>query len=179
MAFRPSQRSRRPKEDPEPNLTPVMNLMVVLIPLLLTSAQFIKLGMIEINLPPAASGARVAQAQMPKETEKKLNLTVTITDEGFYLASSMAVALGESGKGPTIPKKPNGEYDFQQLNELLYKIKKQAAGVFRDSDQIIIVAEPDIDYQTVVFTMDAARSYQTDKGPIALFPKVSLSATVM
>jgi len=178
MAFRPSQRSRRPKEDPEPNLTPVMNLMVVLIPLLLTSAQFIKLGMIEINLPPAASASAI-QAEMPKEVEKKLDLTVTITDKGFYLASSLAVAHGKNGKGPTIPKTEDGKYNFSELNKLLYKIKKRAAGVFKDTDQIIIVAEPDIEYQTIVSTMDAARSYVTDKGVIPLFPSVSLSATVM
>ncbi len=178
MAFRPSQRSRRPREEAEPNLTPVMNLMVVLIPLLLTSAQFIKLGMIEINLPPAAS-ASAAQVEMPKEVEKKLDLTVTITDEGFYLASSLAVAHGKNGQGPTIPKLETGDYNYSELNKMLYEIKQKAAGVFKDNDQIIIVAEPDIQYQTVVSTMDAARSYKTDKGEIPLFPSVSLSATVM
>lgn len=178
MAFKPSKRSRRPQESADPNLTPVMNLMVVLIPLLLSSAQFIKLGMIEINLPPASSGT-VVQTEMPKEVEKKLDLTVTITDEGFYLASSVAVALGESGEGPTIPKKADGEYDYQQLNELLARIKKKAVGVFKDTDQIVIVAEPEIEYQTVVSTMDAARTYKEEINVLPLFPSVALSATVM
>ena len=86
MAFRPSQRSLRPRVETEPDLTPIMNLMVVLIPLLLTSAQFIKLGMIEINLPPAISASEMQNR--PKEIDKRLDLTVTITDKGFYLASS-------------------------------------------------------------------------------------------
>lgn len=176
MAFRPSQRSLRPREETEPNLTPIMNLMVVLIPLLLTSAQFIKLGMIEINLPPAISAAELQNR--PKEIDKKLDLTVTITDQGFYLASSFGVALG-NGDEPTIPVSSNGVYDFDELNKNLYEIKKQAAGIYKDSDQIIIVAEPDIDYQTIVSTMDAARMYYSDKKSLPLFPTVSLSATVL
>ena len=178
MAFKPSKRSRRPEESSEPNLTPIMNLMVVLIPLLLTSAQFIKLGMIEINLPPASSGT-VMQMEMPKEVEKKLDLTVTVTDEGFYLASSMAVALGETGEGPTIPIKADGDYDYEKLTELLTRIKQKAVGVFKDTDQIIIIAEPEIEYQTVVSTMDAARTYKEDINVRPLFPSVALSATVM
>ena len=178
MAFKPSKRSRRPQDSADPNLTPVMNLMVVLIPLLLTSAQFIKLGMIEINLPPAASGT-IVQTEMPKEVEKKLDLTVTITDAGFYLASSMAVALGEEGEGPTIPKKEDGDYNYIELNDMLSKIKKKAVGVFKDTDQIVIVAEPEIEYQTVVSTMDAARTFKDDNNFLPLFPSVALSATVM
>jgi len=134
--------------------------------------------MIEINLPPAASGT-VVQTELPKEVEKKLDLTVTVTDEGFYLASSVAVALGESGEGPTIPIKADGEYNYEKLNELLTQIKDKAVGVFKDTDQIIIIAEPEIEYQTVVSTMDAARTYKDDINVRPLFPSVALSATVL
>ena len=107
MAFRPSQRSLRPRVETEPDLTPIMNLMVVLIPLLLTSAQFIKLGMIEINLPPAISASEMQNR--PKEIDKRLDLTVTITDKGFYLASSftgtggLGVATTPLRSEPTTP----------------------------------------------------------------------------
>lgn len=178
MAFRPSKRSKRPPESTELQLTPVMNLMVVLIPLLLTSAQFIRLGMIEINLPPAV-GAGGRSVAVPKEVEKKLDLSVTITDAGFYLASSLAVALGEKGEGPTIPKTADDKYNYAELNRQLYEIKRKAVGVFPDADKIIILAAPDIDYQTVVSTMDATRTIKIDGKVHLLFPVVSLSATVM
>ena len=179
MAFKPSKRSRKSAESTELNLTPVMNLMVVLIPLLLVTAQFIKLGMIELNLPPAVGTGNVSQAEMPKEADRKLNLTVTITDKGFYLASSAAVALGENGEGPTIPKLADGTYNYDELTKVLYEIKKKASGQFGDSEQIVILAEPEINYQTVIFTMDAARSVEVEKERLPLFPKVALSATVM
>ncbi len=179
MAFKPSKRKRRPDAtEPDLNLTPIMNLMVVLIPLLLSSAEFVKLGMIELNLPPAAGAAATAVSQMPQETEKKLDLTVTVTDKGFYIASSAAVALGKSGEGPTIPKLAD-KYNFQKLTEYLYKIKQKADGVFRDDNKIIILAEPSIDYQTVVSTMDASRSIKVDGKWKPLFPDVSLGATVL
>lgn len=179
MAFRPSaRRTARKIETAEPNLFPVINLMVVLIPLLLTSAEFIKLGIIELNLPPAAARTKKAQMEKPKESEIRLELAVTITDEGFYLSSSLAIARGKEGKGPTIPK-VNDEYNFEELANILYDIKKKAVGKFPDTDQIVILAEPDIDYQTVVSTMDASRSIIVENKRLSLFPKVSLSAKVL
>ena len=65
------------------------------------------------------------------------------------------------------------------MTELLTRIKQQAVGVFKDTDQIIIIAEPEIEYQTVVSTMDAARTYKEDIHVRPLFPSVALSATVM
>ena len=78
MAYRPSYRRSSLDEEVELNLTPVMNLMVVLIPLLLSSAQFIKIGIIDLNLPPAV-GAQGEAVKAPKEAEIKLDLAVTIT----------------------------------------------------------------------------------------------------
>lgn len=179
MAFKPSKRKRRPDAvEPELNLTPIMNLMVVLIPLLLTSAEFVKLGIIELNLPPAAGATMASVTKMPQEMEKKLDLTVTVTDQGFYIASSAAVALGQNGQGPTIPKEADG-YDFKKLSDYLYKIKRKADGIFKDSNRIIILAEPSIKYQTVISTMDASRSVEVDGKFKPLFPDVSLGATVL
>lgn len=168
MAFRPSLRRTHKMEPTEPNLTPVMNLMVVLIPLLLTSAEFIKLGVIELNLPPAA-GARITEEQ-PKEVERSLELSVTITDEGLYVSSP-------TGK-IEIPL-TNGQYNFGELTQKLWEIKQRVRGDYRDTDSIVILAEPQIDYQTLVSTMDASRAIEIDDKLYALFPRVSVSATLL
>ena len=87
MAYRPSKRSRAEHDGAPPNITPMMNLMVVLIPLLLTSAEFVRLGVIEINLPPAAVGTEGEMlADLPQEELKKLDLSVTVTDQGFFIS---------------------------------------------------------------------------------------------
>jgi len=178
MAFRPSRRSSRTAEEIEINMTPVMNLMVVLIPLLLSSAQYIKIGVIDLNLPPAV-GTSVSQLGAPRETEKKLDLAVTITDQGFYISSSLAVWKSVDGQGPTIPLNQRHEYDFQQLSRKLFEIKRKALKRFSDTEKIVIQAEPQINYQLLVSTLDAARSISIDGRTYTLFPDVSLAAGVI
>lgn len=178
MAFKPSQRSSREADEVEINLTPVMNLMVVLIPLLLSSATFVKIGVIDLNLPPAV-GTSVSQLEAPKESEKNLDLAITITDQGFFISSSLAILRNEKTNRPTIPTKENGDFDFQNLAKKLFEIKKQATNKFADTDKVVIQAEPDINYQLLVSTMDAARNIKVDNQNFPLFPIVSLAAGVI
>ncbi len=176
MAYKPSLRGTRISSDPvEPNMAPIMNLMVVLIPLLLTSAQLIKISVIELNLPPA-KGASAVEENKPKEKELKLDLAVTITNKGFYLSSSTAIL--KTGDGPSIPLN-NGEYDYAMLAEKLFEIKKKAAGRFKDNNSVIIQAEPNIAYQTLVSTMDASRLIKMNGEKMSLFPNVSVSAVIL
>ena len=178
MAFRPSKRSSNAADEVEINMTPVMNLMVVLIPLLLSSAQYIKIGVIDLNLPPAV-GTSVSQLEAPKETERKLDLAVTITNNGFFISSSLAILKNVDGVGPTIPLGENGHYNFQQLSMKLYEIKKKALGSFSDTEKIVVQAEPQINYQLLVNTLDAARSVTVEDKTYTLFPEVSLAAGVI
>lgn len=179
MASRPSKRAHHGFELEHTNITPMMNLMVVLIPLLLTSAEFVRLGIIELNLPPAASGPDAnALAEMPIESIQKLDLTVTVTNRGFFISSALAVLSGDQEGEPTIPMN-QGAYDYVALSQKLYEIKGKAADNFPDTEQIILMAEPDVDYQTVVSTMDAARSIRRNGTTELLFPDVSLSAGIL
>lgn len=177
MAYRPSLRRSTEEQNVELNLTPIMNLMVVLIPLLLTSAQFIKIGIIELNLPPASGAAGVA-GDRPAEEFRTLDLTVSITDQGFYITNSLSNKTPPTHQGPTIPLKANGDHDYDELSRLLHQLKSETSEAFRDSDAIVIQAERDVDYQTLVSTMDATRSIRIDGHSHKLFPQVSLSAGI-
>ncbi|MFQ5500653.1 MAG: hypothetical protein ACE5FH_13390, partial [Candidatus Zixiibacteriota bacterium] len=94
-------------------MTPIMNLMVVLIPLLLTSVQLIKISVIELNLPPATAAEAAMARQSKKKRVKKLDLAVIITDKGFYLSSSSAILKARKGK-PSIPLR-DGQYNYELL----------------------------------------------------------------
>lgn len=178
MAYRPSKRIHAEHDGTHTNITPMMNLMVVLIPLLLTSAEFVRLGVIEINLPPAAVGPEAEMlAALPQEEMRRLDLSVTITDRGFFISSSLAVLSGDREGEPSIPV-VNGAYDFDALSNRLHAIKRRAGNRFIDSDHLILMAEPEVDYQTVVSTMDAARSIRVNGRRTDLFPQVSLSAVI-
>jgi biopolymer transport protein ExbD len=179
MAYKPSKRAKHGYDLVHTNITPMMNLMVVLIPLLLTSAEFVRLGVIELNLPPAAMGPESNMlSELPQENKKQLDLAVTITDKGFFVSSSLAVLSGKKKGEPTIPLL-NNDYDFDLLSQKLFEIKKKAVKKFPDSNQIIIMAEPNVKYQTIISTMDATRSIKDEGKLISLFPDVSLSAGIL
>lgn len=178
MAFKPSLRRHHQVENTELNLTPIMNLMVVLIPLLLTNAQFIKIGVIELNLPPSVGATGLAN-NAPKEYSRTLDLTVSVTDKGFYISSATAVLEGEKGAGPTVPLNAGGEYDFSALSQKLLEIKRELGKDFADSESIVIQAENQISYQVLVTTMDAARAVRLEGKLYKLFPNVALSAGII
>ena len=182
MAFRPSLRSSRSFDEAKPNLFPVMNLMVVLIPLLLSTATYVRIGVIELDLPPAAGGPG-EETVMPVEEERTLNLAVIITEQGFYLSSAASILRDTEGGGPSIPKIVREgslpEYNYQALTDTLFRIKSMVQGQFSDSENIIIQAERQVRYQVLINTMDAARSIIRDGQRYQLFPRVSLSMGIL
>jgi len=81
---------KRPSTEPEEmDLKCFMNLMVVLIPMLLISAEFAKVAVIDIKLPEArGSQTKTAQTEQPKEDkDDKLLLTAIITDSVVTLGA--------------------------------------------------------------------------------------------
>ena len=73
----------------EPDMKPFMNLMVVLIPMLLLSAEFARIAIIELNLPEdRGSQTRQAVKSPPREErDEKLLLTAIITDSVVTLGA--------------------------------------------------------------------------------------------
>lgn len=181
MAYKPSARRNTSTLDMDLDIRPVMNLMVVLIPLLLAGAEFVKLSIIEINLPPQSGGPGPGQEQTPpKETEKKLNLSITITKSGFTISSPSAVLPGESDEGPTIPLDANNDYDFTGLKSKLAEVKKHIAGQgFKDKDAAIITASAEIEYQVIIRVLDEIQTYQDAEGmEQILFPQISFGRVI-
>ncbi|MBD3242337.1 MAG: hypothetical protein GF331_17225 [Chitinivibrionales bacterium] len=135
----------KPEVDTEPNIAPMMNLMVILIPLLLTSAEFVKIGAIELKLPEASQGGGGGDDN--EQEQAKLNLGVVITSKGFNLFhyyksqeeknNKRSRAQESEEPGAEIPKKGD-EYDFGALNEQLAEVKRR---VLLD---IVRAAKPDV-----------------------------------
>ena len=85
-----------------------MNLVSLLIPCLLVSTVFVSIAVINVSAPAIGTAAE-SEPEKEKPEKPPLNLTVTITDQGYTLAGSGGVlpgikhaAQGES-TGPTIP----------------------------------------------------------------------------
>ena len=72
MAYKPSARRSGVTADIELDIKPVMNLMVVLIPLLLAGVEMVKLSIIEIDLPrPLRVLVKVRTIKILKKKKRK------------------------------------------------------------------------------------------------------------
>lgn len=182
MAFKPSMRSKNRVQEIPLDIRPVMNLMVVLIPILLYSAEFVKLSIRELNLPPAAAMGQGGAQEKPQEKEKRLQLTVIIAQEGFYIGNRAGYLTGESEAvgEPSVPVDISGAYDFdglqKQLVDFQQKIKDQG---FVDEKSIIISAGAEIEYKHIIKTIDSVTVYEDEKGePVELFPQINIGQVI-
>lgn len=96
-------RSRRMEEEEQDlNLAPIMNMVIILIPLLLLSVVFIEVSVINITAPKLAVGA---PSEAPPPEDKPLNLTVAVGVDGFMISAeggNMPPVAGCPQEGPTL-----------------------------------------------------------------------------
>jgi len=157
------------------NLEPFMNLVMVLIPGLLVQTEFVKFASVNVTLP-ASGGGGAGSADKPDKPP--LNLTVTVTKRGFYVAASGGVLPnleqnpGAGTGDPTIASNPDGSFDYVKLTELMQTIKAKRP----DETKVTVVPAPDVIYDIVVHTLDATRSTPDQKQ--VLFPDVGIGQFV-
>jgi biopolymer transport protein ExbD len=106
-------------------------------------------------------------------------MLLSISKKGFFVAGTGAV-LGPDGQGqspatstegePTIPK-VGDSYDFAALNAKMAGIKQ----AFPNETKVIVGAESEIAYETLIQTMDAIRETMGRERKI-LFSDVTLAA---
>jgi len=180
MAYKPSMRRKSEELDMELDIRPVMNLMVVLIPLLIAGAEWVKLSVIEINVPPAKAvgGNGGENKNALKEQQKKLGLTIAISDAGITIGNAGTILAGENETGPTVARMADGSYDYKKLREKLIEIKKKIVGQgFVDENRAVLTASADIEYQTIITVMDNLQTYtdEENKTILPLFPQINFS----
>lgn len=155
---------RRELEEAELDITPFMNLMIVLVPVLLMSMVFSHITILQLNLPDL-TGA------VTQSAEKNRQLEVVLRKSGFevYFPSGVLIkriAMKETEDGEKL--------DYQKLSLVLQEIKKQV----KDKSDVLLLSEPDVDYQALVSTMDTVRAVRTvvatSAVEIELFPEISL-----
>jgi biopolymer transport protein ExbD len=160
---------RRPEEDTELNMVPIMNMFMVLIPFLLMSASFIHIKAINTSVPVHADTSK-------KNAEKDADVKVTVmlalgeTELNVTATASGLTAAQLSALEASIPLKGGLETVEGRLKETLKTIKTSYPG----SDTIVLVPDASILYDDIIRTMDMARNIdQSD-----LFPNVVLSGSL-
>lgn len=91
------------------DMTPMMNLIMLLIPCLLMSTVFIEITVLNVAAPSIGAPGG-GDSSTPPPDKPPLNLTVTITSKGYTVAGAggvlgAEVKEGEESTGPTIPIK--------------------------------------------------------------------------
>ena len=155
------------EEGGELNIVPFLDIVVNILIFVLATVAVTYTATIETT-PPASPGGGGVRAEQKKEM---LNLSVLITSEGHAIKTSAGnVAPGCQGAGPglAVPMRA-GKYDFEGLNACAGSLK-QASSEFEEENQVFLSANPGIDYQTLVHTIDAVRA--TKQGD-PLFPDVN------
>ncbi len=100
--------------------------MVMLIPFLLTSSEFVKIGAIELKLPEATQGGGGGGGGSTQLQNQKLDVGIVVTSKGFNIFSYYKNESNVSQiNTPDIPI-VNGEYDYTGLNAKLAEIKRKA-----------------------------------------------------
>ena len=141
------------------NLTPMMDILTVLVVFLLITAVFMSITIQELSVPTSAGGA---------------GGTPNFAIEVIVRKGGMEIANGSSVQA-SIPKKGDA-YDFDLLSKMLVRLKAQ----YPEKEDATILVEPKIEYDHLIQVMDAIREADVRAegsdavSRIALFPKISV-----
>lgn len=159
------RRRRINTQEAELDITSFMNLMIVLVPVLLLSLVFSQVRILNLQLPIAAQ----EQDQQVEDEPKILELIVSQT--GFELNYPSGILLKK------FEKNEQG-YNFLLLSQYLQDLKLTFQQNAIEKNDIVLLLTADINYQTIVSTMDTVRSFKAvvaaNLVDAELFPEISL-----
>jgi biopolymer transport protein ExbD len=122
----------------ELDLLPMMNVFIVLIPMLLTSAVFLKVTVIDTNVPNANAAPAV-------DAGESLSLAITIKDDYFVVEGKGIDSRVITRKDADAPAKLAAALADVEL-------------AHPDNQDVIIISEPKTRYQDIIAVMDVARA---------------------
>jgi biopolymer transport protein ExbD len=175
-------KNKRLRPDAELDITSFMNLMIVLVPVLLMMMVFSRITVVELQLP----GLDALPADQSIDNQQ---LEVLVTQQGFdvffpqgYLVRSIPKVGLKPDQTLSIqePSQPlNEDYDFVQLQTTLIQVKRTLLAKQIDKNDLVIMLDDDISYQTIVTLLDTVRSYPdvvaASVVAAELFPNASLA----
>ena len=159
MAFRPSQRRSKPSYILDLNMAPLLSLFVALIPMLLLTAMFQKVGIVNLFLPTLEEALL---QDTTSDTSLDFTLAITVTRKEISIIKDQEVLLTESLE--------NGLNSDKLVTELV-ALKDE----FPDKRDAVLLLDGNIRYETIIDIMDAVRV----KGSRELFPEISLADRIL
>src|SRR5882724_11592936 len=127
-------------------ITAFLNLIVVLVPFLLSTAVFTRLSVIDLALPAQSSGVQQLKTN-------NLQLEVVIRPDALEIGDRIG------GLIERVPNTNSGP-DVKRLGDILREVKIQ----FPDKAEATVLAEPNTSYEMLIRVMDAMRSTHQVEG---------------
>ena len=147
MSYGPSQiRKVSGKESREPNLMPIMNLFIVIIPMLMTMMVSAHLAMLEITLSTQDGAGGSVDEQPLEEPPKQITL-------GLYKDKFEIMVEGEELER-VIPMQEDGKYDFVELNAQIAALK----GEHEKQNTIQILPESNVVFDILLRSIDICKT---------------------
>ena len=147
------------RKEAELEVTPFMNMMMLLVCALLASVVFTKITVIDLDFP-SGNGTGEVDPDL-------VHLEVIVRND------QLEVADGRGGSIKTLPM-VNGQQDLKGLSLVLQELKRRMP----EKRDIVILLDSETNYQTLVSVMDRVRSYSTvvamEVVEAELFPVISL-----
>jgi biopolymer transport protein ExbD len=143
------------------NLVSMIDMMTILVFFLLVHGGFVRLAVLELNLP-------TAQSEVTPETPE-FQLEVTVRETSIEVGDRATGLLSRIDK-------TGDDYHLDELSAYLTRVKDQ----FPQKTDATLLLEPDISYETVVAVMDRLRETERvaeSDGQLVrtdLFPEISL-----
>ena len=167
-----SRRQNLNQAEADLDITPFMNLMIVLVPVLLLSMVFARITVIDLQLPEAAGTTSAELSQQQVE--------LVLTSNGLAVNFPEGVLLREIPNLEVLAEEAIVESpDYQALSNVLQELKRHLRTKDADRRNINFLIEEETSYARIVAAMDTVRSYQTvvatDVVDAELFPDIAFA----
>ncbi len=175
-----NQRKTRTREvlAADVDLTPIMCLFIILVPLLLLSAVFERLAALQVHLPEAST---IEETEKPADGPTGIvELRLLLKEDGLSLEGTLS--HDPSGREKEVYEDirydfplQGDRYDLEGLQKALRELKSQ----YPKHKEIVLLVDDKVSYDAIVQAMDACRQEfiveDGEKRSRDLFPEVALS----
>ncbi|MDI3504337.1 MAG: hypothetical protein PWP64_1273 [Candidatus Cloacimonadota bacterium] len=153
--YRPSQaRQQKSQTAPqEPNLVPIMNLFITIIPFLMFMIVISQVALVALNF--TSEGGQANPNEGPGgggESEKQIEIHLMLKEDPPDLFPGMEIREID-GTTHKLPVLRENVYDFVGLNDLLLEMKQRHP----DTSDIAVIVHPDVLYDTLIRTIDLCK----------------------
>lgn len=166
------RKRQRKNEEADLDITSFMNLMIILVPVLLMTMVLSHISVLDLKLPDLSSNSAA-----PEDEKKNEILEVVIEPTEMVVNYPAGAPLRRI---PQVADEETGEmgYDYEMLQTVLREVKRLLKDQGVEKKDILILSQPDTDYQTIIRSMDTVRSFKAvsvaSVVDAELFPAISL-----